>query len=134
MQFHPVANIFPMMSAEEFAATRKRRRATRKERLTPCAACDYPLSQRHHLLDVAYHGENDLTIQLCANCHDLYHLIESAYIGKSRYAQRLLGKFLLRYGHGKDNVQFLMNKINEAEEIKRAMTIEACRIVEEAGE
>lgn len=130
MDFHPVASIFPMMSAEEFAATKKRRKTTSKERLTPCSACGYPLSQRHHLLDVAYHGENDMTIQLCANCHELYHLIESAYIQKSKYAQRLLGKFLLRYGSGKGNVQFLMNKVNEADEIMRVMSIEACRIVE----
>lgn len=61
---------------------KQRRRPTLKERMTPCIICLHPLSQRHHLLSFSIHGENAIgTIQLCANCHDMYHLFE-------RYAQR----------------------------------------------
>jgi hypothetical protein len=52
------------------------RRATRRdERTTPCECCGYPISQRHHLYKVANYGENKFTIQLCANCHELFHLV-----------------------------------------------------------
>lgn len=57
----------------------KRRRAKLWERLSPCNCCGYPISQRHHLITVAeYRGENNYTRQLCANCHELYHICERA--------------------------------------------------------
>jgi hypothetical protein len=57
----------------------KRRRTKLWERLTPCDCCGYPISQRHHLITVAeYYGENNYTRQLCANCHELYHICEKA--------------------------------------------------------
>ena len=56
---------------------RLRRRAPKlSERITPCAACEYPFSQRHHLDPVRYSGENNDTVQLCANCHELYHILD----------------------------------------------------------
>lgn len=58
----------------------KRRRTTRQERLTPCGCCNWPLTERHHLLEFSDHGENNYTVQLCPNCHDLYHIIWNAYI------------------------------------------------------
>ena len=60
----------------------KRRRPTRVQRLTPCECCGYPVSQRHHLLEVADYGENDVTTQLCACCHELYHLFMSCFRGE----------------------------------------------------
>src|SRR6266566_3671332 len=55
-----------------------RRPATLIERSTPCQCCAFPLTQRHHLCGVAKYGENEFTVQLCPNCHRIYHLIDEA--------------------------------------------------------
>ncbi len=57
-----------------------RKKTSLKNRLTPCQCCSYPISQTHHLLDIATYGDNNFTYQLCANCHELYHLIEQVSI------------------------------------------------------
>jgi len=67
----------------------RRRRPTYQERMTPCSACGYPISHRHHLWDVATHGENMVTIQLCPNCHELQHLMYNALVRDSVYSQKL---------------------------------------------
>ncbi len=68
----------------------RRRRPTYQERMTPCSACGYPVSQRHHLWDVAMHGENMVTIQLCPNCHELQHLFYNVLVRDSEYSRRLV--------------------------------------------
>src|SRR5215210_2527073 len=65
----------------------KRRRTTLKEALVPCKTCGYPLSNRHHVYPVHLFGDNKYTLALCANCHVLYHLLESAEIHQSTHAQ-----------------------------------------------
>jgi hypothetical protein len=67
----------------------RRRRPTYQERMTPCSACGYPISHRHHLWDIEMHGENKVTIQLCPNCHELQHLMYNALVRDSEYSQRL---------------------------------------------
>lgn len=53
----------------------KRRKATWKERVTPCNWCGHPVTVRHHFEPVKDRGENHYgTMQLCANCHELYHM------------------------------------------------------------
>ncbi len=74
----------------KYKRLKKRRRPTFKERVTPCSACGYPASQRHHLWDVAMHGENKVTIQLCANCHELHHLIYNALVRNSNRSRDLV--------------------------------------------
>ena len=54
----------------------KRKRNT--ERATPCEICNYPISQRHHLMPICEYGENEYCLNLCANCHELYHIIDNA--------------------------------------------------------
>lgn len=76
---------------------KRRRRPTLQERLTPCACCRYPLSQRHHLLEVARHGENPATVQLCANCHEVYHLIAETRIRKMGQAQININNALVHH-------------------------------------
>lgn len=62
---------------------KQRRQPSLKERMTPCVVCLHPLSQKHHLLSFSIHGDKGVgTVQLCANCHDLYHLFE-------RYARKM---------------------------------------------
>jgi hypothetical protein len=56
-----------------------RRKAKLHERLSPCECCGYPLSHRHHTIPIAGWGESGYTIQLCPNCHELFHLILLAY-------------------------------------------------------
>jgi hypothetical protein len=68
----------------------RRRRATDQERMTPCSACGYPASHRHHLWDIATHGENQVTVQLCANCHELHHLMYNTLARGSDYSRKLV--------------------------------------------
>lgn len=75
--------------AHKYRKLMRRRRATDKERMTACTACGYPISQRHHLWDIATHGENAVTVQLCPNCHELHHLMYNALARDSLYSQKL---------------------------------------------
>jgi ribosomal protein L37E len=68
----------------------KRRRPTYRERLQACSACGYPSSHRHHLWELAMHGENQVTIQLCANCHELQHLMYNALVKDSEHSRKLV--------------------------------------------
>lgn len=65
-----------------------RRKTNISERLKPCEACGYPISQRHHMLDFATHGENDETSQLCACCHEIFHLLVHTRDGEHESASQ----------------------------------------------
>lgn len=75
---------------QQYKRLKTRRRPTYHERTTPCAACGYPSSHRHHLWDIATHGENKVTIQLCANCHELHHLMYNALVRESEYSRAII--------------------------------------------
>ncbi|MCK6577171.1 MAG: hypothetical protein L6Q98_03590 [Anaerolineae bacterium] len=75
---------------QRYKLLRRRRRPKFQERLKACSACGYPTSHRHHLWDVATHGENRVTIQLCANCHELHHLMYNALVRQSEYSRKLV--------------------------------------------
>jgi ribosomal protein L37E len=69
---------------------RQRRRSKPGERVLPCSACGYPSSHRHHLWAIETHGENAVTIQLCANCHELNHLMYNALVRESDYSRDIV--------------------------------------------
>src|SRR5262245_25615696 len=48
--------------AHKYRKMMRRRRPSDKERMTACTACGYPISHRHHLWDIATHGENAVTV------------------------------------------------------------------------
>ena len=68
----------------------RRKRPSVKERMTPCEVCGHPLSQRHHMMPFTDYGEVDWVAHLCANCHELWHLVYLAETKRSPYASRLL--------------------------------------------
>jgi ribosomal protein L37E len=74
---------------QQFKRYKQRRRPTFQERSRTCAACGYPSSHRHHLYDFATHGENEATLQLCANCHELHHLLYNALVRESEYSRKI---------------------------------------------
>lgn len=80
--------------AHRYRKAMRRRRPTRRERQTPCSACGYPVSHRHHLWDIATHGENAVTVQLCANCHELHHLLYNTLARGSEHSRRLARRIL----------------------------------------
>jgi hypothetical protein len=80
--------------AHKYRKMMRRRRATQQERMSPCSACGYPVSHRHHLWDIAIHGENQVTVQLCANCHELHHLVYNSLARDSAYSQKLVHHIL----------------------------------------
>jgi hypothetical protein len=78
---------------------------------------------------VAHHGENQHTIQLCPNCHDLCHIIQA----KTRKAGRLLGHYLRAKGtkFGDDpSCKFLIGKIVEAESLHEHFAADVVRVYE----
>ncbi len=105
----------------------QRKRATKKERLTPCQVCLWPLSQRHHLLPIAEYGENDTTVQLCANCHEIYHLIYNHYVLGSK--NLLLGHVLVKLGFINQTISELYQLVERARELDRVMTAQAIAMV-----
>lgn len=48
-----------------------------KERVSPCSVCGYPISEKHHMAERHIYGDNDYTIKLCANCHELFHILKT---------------------------------------------------------
>lgn len=78
----------------KYRRDRQRRRPTYQERTTACAACGYPASHRHHVYDVATHGESERTVALCANCHELQHLMYNALVNGSEYSRKLVNHIM----------------------------------------
>jgi ribosomal protein L37E len=76
--------------AHKYRKLMRRRRPSDQERMTPCSACGYPVSHRHHLWDIATHGENAVTVQLCPNCHELHHLMYNTLARDSDYSRKLV--------------------------------------------
>lgn len=94
---------------------RKRKRATRQQRLTPCVWCDHPLSQRHHLFEFHEYGESDVTIQLCANCHEFYHIFYAALEDKHGRlnAIRLATHIVMKLGNDDRRVKEAFHAVNK---------------------
>lgn len=83
-----------------------RRKARLDERLQPCQCCLHPISQRHHLFEVAVWGGNEQTVPLCANCHELYHVIIYAGQGGER-ARKVLAHVEKTWGRDDPRLRFL---------------------------
>lgn len=89
-----------------------------EEQLTTCQLCDYPLSERHHLLPFAEFGENDSTIQLCPNCHNFYHIVWRALIENNPLAHRIVEKVLGKIPHLQFyGVLYLVHTVQDAQQI-----------------
>gem|GEM_PF-4434814 len=114
---------------ESITLKANRRRTTLKERTTPCACCAHPISHRHHVLCFAQSGENRHTLQLCPNCHELFHLIQSAVVGKSDYSNKVLRKYMETKGTEDPTFKFIMAKVMEVEDLLGAFTTETPKIV-----
>jgi len=80
----------------------QRPKATPQRRLEPCWACEFPISERHHVFGFSEFGESGERniIYLCARCHDLWHLIESAAAGSQSSSEILLA-VLGRHDHNR---------------------------------
>lgn len=98
-----------------------RRKTTFKERTTPCKCCGFPLSQRHHLWEVEYFGENNGFVALCGSCHDLYHVLFKAIVKDNRYKQRLLRVVEGRSGSNDKRLLFLKKMLEKNEREKAAV-------------
>ena len=104
------------------------KRARNNNRTEPCQFCRYPISQRHHALPFSIYGENLCTLQLFANCHELYHIIQKFYLNRlSKDATNkedfdLLGAFIDEYGSDdvriKKATHFISGAINIAQRVK----------------
>lgn len=53
---------------------KSRRRPHRGDRSLECCCCSWPVTQSHHLVLFAKYAD-DTTIRLCANCHEVFHLL-----------------------------------------------------------
>ena len=108
---------------------RRRYKSTLKQRMTPCNCCGYPISQRHHLFEVAHYGESDFTRQLCANCHELYHLIEGLDAIPEDQGDRvtrcsaLLGRVIQIWGQDDPRLEYLFKLYHLAQEHRDAVML-----------
>lgn len=97
-----------------------RKKVTSVDRTHSCQFCGYPLSQRHHALPFHTYGENECTLYLCANCHELYHIVERVFVSHSASAAKLLDAFIAVYGKDdtrlKKAYHFIAGAINIAKE------------------
>jgi hypothetical protein len=104
----------------------KRRSPKLEERLTPCECCGYPVSQRHHVLPVARYGDHGWTVQLCANCHEAYHILEQGWIDirgarENTHAVRLFRAIWHAWGGRSDpRIAFIIDLIVKVEEWRAA--------------
>lgn len=105
-------------------AIERRKKPTIIERLTPCECCNHPLSNRHHILDFAVYGENDKTLQLCPNCHELYHICYKAVVTPTQRIGSSWDAFVINAGYNDPRVLFIMTKVQEAMEIKQDLFIQ----------
>jgi len=71
------------------------------------------------MLDVSLFGENKYTRQLCANCHELYHIIfkcftmdESGYNDPSNRSMALLDKIGRSWGEKDSRILYLIELVN----------------------
>lgn len=106
----------------------KRKRATIKERLTPCGCCGHPLSQRHHLLEIAVWGENEATVQLCGNCHELYHLASRGFVENHKASKALFFDVFDKMGRWTDRMQFIVKLLDRAKKLNETAEIEFLRL------
>jgi hypothetical protein len=74
------------------------RKNSTNQRIEPCQFCGYPISQRHHALPFHIFGENECVLRLCANCHELYHVIEKSYLSPTTHENKLLESFVCVFG------------------------------------
>lgn len=84
----------------------KQRKRVTGIRTTPCQFCEYPITQRHHALSFANFGENPFTLQLCANCHEFYHLVEAFVEAPTTHCKNTLSAWIRVYGF--EDKRFLM--------------------------
>lgn len=96
-----------------------RKRTTIEDRARPCQFCGYPLSQRHHSAPFANYGENPLTLHLCANCHELYHLVLTAQRSPKKQAAALLRHWVSTFGELDERYQLALHHIEAAEAVMR---------------
>lgn len=99
----------------------RRKAPTLEQRLTPCQCCGFPLSQRHHILPFSTHGDG-LCVSLCANCHEVLHVIhreqdnrwkfsdtpqgQAAYFRHSR-AFKIVSALIAAWGENDPRLQYL---------------------------
>lgn len=99
-------NLHVILTPEEILERSPRKKRTLNERLTPCAYCNYPISETHHPFAVSkFGGEddgNDVVLRVCSNCHRLCEIVKDSledleYHGYSQ-AHLLLRRFVREWG------------------------------------
>lgn len=112
-----------MNSIRQLHTGQRRRKIGIDERLTPCQFCGHPISQKHHALPVSIFGENKFTLQLCANCHELYHIVQDSFLGGGgERTQKTLDALISHFGKDDIRIQkachFISSAINIASGVK----------------
>ena len=72
-------------------------------------------------------------MQLCPNCHDLYHLICRVFIEKSKQQQRILDSYCAWAGENDARFQFLYMKMRKYHEIDKKVGQNSARVVVPIG-
>ena len=92
-------------------------------RMTPCEFCGFPLSDKHHMLGFAEHGENLHILFLCPNHHALLHLGISAIIFKKKRATEVYEAFCNSVGKNSEIIKKIEDLVYATAELNWEMGI-----------
>lgn len=83
--------------------------------VTPCAVCDYPFSDKHHIWPQAKGGKSLPTIALCPNHHRFANLIQAMML--KALPRPMIESFAQRYFDTAFNTAMLAYLIDEQERL-----------------
>ncbi len=69
-------------------------------------------------MPVAEYGENRHSVQLCPNCHELFHIIQPSVISESKVANRVLRAYMDVKGFDDPVFKFLIAKVMDVEDLQ----------------
>lgn len=107
---------------------KQRRSPTLSERLTPCECCGHPLSHRHHQLPIEYYHDRDEVAYLCANCHEIFHLMErvirdnAVHPGRATRNVHLLSAVFEQWGDDDPRLEKIGILLEQSAELKGKYT------------
>lgn len=105
-----------------------RRKTSIDEIITPCECCGFLISQRHHILDFAIHGESNMQIYLCPNCHYMLHVCIKYNVYKKKHAGIIWNYFASMMGNDNKLIVFFLEKTQEYMEQKFEIFIDSTEI------
>ena len=82
-------------------------------------------------MPVSVYGEMQYVAYLCANCHELLHILEKSANPNQKRARELLDAYKAHYGENEDRLEYLQLPIDESEKAEQFEWSESRRLLNE---